>query len=261
MDIAHYEKFLIELILNASCLCSDVIRKTPQRSVHSDTPSNHPIKQYHPKFTKKTPPYREIADGKTFAHCTSCCSFGNAAAAASVDEKSAASDMADSGLETGSSMVSPQETISENWSTDLDEPSEATIPSKNNGLPKSFGEHPGDRRDSSREARRVSDAIPDYEVHRTTQPFYDESDDDDDVGEANSYVPTTSFDITETGTVFFGRSGGKTSDGKSLKIDIAQNGQKPNITIEVSKHIMFCFGGDFRDFIFILFYPFSFCVM
>lgn len=147
--------------------------------------------------------------------------------------------MADSGLETGS-MVSPQGTISENSSTDLDEPNEAKILARSDDdivyaeacLPRRKFRVPIE---SSRDPRQMRDEISDYENRVLSDPFYDESDDDDDDDGVGSYVPTSSFEFEKPSALLLAGGNGKKNDDKLFRGDrITQNGKKPNINITVS---------------------------
>ncbi|XP_008215443.1 uncharacterized protein LOC100123317 isoform X2 [Nasonia vitripennis] len=166
--------------------------------------------------------------------------YGDVATKSLNDKSSSSSEMADSGLETGS-MVSPQETISENSSTDLDEPNEAKILARSDDdivyaeacLPRR--KFPGPI-ESSRVPRQMRDEISDYENRVLSDPFYDESDDDDDDDGVGSYVPTSSFEFEKPSALLLAGGNSKKNDDKLFRADrITQNGKKPNINI--SQHV------------------------
>jgi BTB/POZ domain-containing protein 8 len=171
-----------------------------------------------------------------------CCSFGNVSTTSLNDSSPTSSDMADSGLETGS-MISPQETVSENSSTDLDEPNESS--KKNNKKSESYDEAKlstehnfYERINSSKQICKTKDEISEYESRVLSDAFYElngESDEDDD--EVNLYVPTSSFGFNKANNLL-SSSNSKNKDDKALKEEkITQNGNNPNILIEVNKFL------------------------
>ncbi|XP_058809408.1 uncharacterized protein LOC131674636 [Phymastichus coffea] len=146
--------------------------------------------------------------------------------------------MADSGLETGS-VTSPQGTISENSSTDLDEPNESEITIKTEQVPKigNFCMTAYDYRDSTRENTAVRDEIAEYENRVLSDPFYElngESDNDDD--QASVHGPASSLQFSSQPNSFYldNRNNGPTKEGP-LKRDIIQNGKEDDIRVGQSQ--------------------------
>ena len=185
--------------------------------------------------------FREHFYNKNLNYYISHCSSRNVTSKISSENSPTSSDMADSGLETGS-MISPQETVSENSTTDLDEPNEAIV-HKSGSISQACQETCFNNihaHDPSKGIVGINDEISEYENRVLNDPFYESNDesDNDDNHQIHMYMPTTSFQFTEPQSATVNIASGKKIDDSFLKSDqIAQNGKKPNITIEVNKKL------------------------
>ncbi|XP_011499063.1 PREDICTED: uncharacterized protein LOC105363146 [Ceratosolen solmsi marchali] len=217
LDISDYEQFFIKIILNNSSLLSKNTHEIPLRESNCSQDINYYMNHY---------------------------PLGNVSTTDVNDNSPVSSDMADSGLETGS-MISPQETISENSSTDLDEPNESSILKRNNGKSISYEktnistEHNFFEREASpRHISKIKDEISEYENLVLSDPFYElngESDEDTN-DQVKLYVPTSSFGFNEANNLLCSNNSKKNDDKLLREEKITQNGKNSNILIE-KQHI------------------------
>ncbi|KAJ8688511.1 hypothetical protein QAD02_024306 [Eretmocerus hayati] len=198
-DVSHHEQVLFQLILNEFHSCFGFAQKISERD-----------------------------DVFEATHLMNRLFFKNVRGKSGDRNSPTSSDMADSGLGSGS-ITSPQETLSENSSTDLDEPTETRNPRRRTEKPNTeegfpiFEKCSNFSRSSSREFEQNRNKLNDPEVCDVSRRSRHTRVDSDHFPEVN--VSAASFVHTRPGFIVLNNGVDKKNQGLRKDEQIVQNGR------------------------------------